>query len=41
MFLVLCSCAFQHRLGQGVQHAVAGAVAQHKKVGKRGNIRQV
>jgi hypothetical protein len=36
-FLVLLPHAFQDCFGQGVQHAVAGAVAEHEVVGERGN----
>ena len=38
LLLVFLFRDFQHALGERIQHAVTGAVADHEIIGKRGNV---
>ena len=41
LFLVILFCGFEHSLGERVKHAVAGAVADDKIIGKRCDVLDV
>ncbi len=38
LFLVILFCGFEHRLGERVEHTVAGAVADDKIIGKGSDV---
>jgi len=37
-FLIILLCRFEHTFGEGVEHAVAGAITDDEIIGKRCNV---